>query len=51
MCALLPQVDNIWALQFGHDAFPSNGVHNQLFFTAGPDSYANGLFRVITVGP
>ena len=31
MCALLPQVDNIWALQFGHDAFPSNGVHNQLF--------------------
>ena len=51
MCALLPQVDNIWALQFGHDAFPSNGVHNQLFFTAGPDSYANGLFRVITVEP
>jgi hypothetical protein len=51
MCALLPQVDNIWALQFGHDAFPNNGAHNQLFFTAGPDSYANGLFRVITVGP
>ena len=36
---------------FGHDAFPNNGAHNQLFFTAGPDSYANGLFGVITVGP
>jgi hypothetical protein len=44
-------VDNIWALQFGHDAFPNNGAHNQLFFTAGADSYANGLFGVITVGP
>jgi uncharacterized protein (TIGR03118 family) len=45
------EVDNIWALQFGHDAIPNNGAHNQLFFTAGPDSYANGLFGVITVGP
>lgn len=44
------EVDNIWALQFGHDG-GSNGAHNQLFFTAGPDSYANGLFGVITVGP
>jgi len=44
------EVDNIWALQFGHDAV-ANGAHNQLFFTAGPDSYANGLFGVITVGP
>jgi uncharacterized protein (TIGR03118 family) len=41
------QVDNIWALQFGHDA-AANGAHNQLFFTAGPNSYANGLFGVIT---
>ena len=46
------EVDNIWALQFGHDApGNANGAHNQLFFTAGPDSYANGLFGVITVGP
>jgi uncharacterized protein (TIGR03118 family) len=45
------EVDNIWALQFGHDAIPNNGAHNQLFFTAGPDSYANGLFGVITFGP
>src|SRR4029077_5730724 len=26
------EVDNIWALQFGHDGGP-NGAHNQLFFT------------------
>jgi uncharacterized protein (TIGR03118 family) len=46
------EVDNIWALQFGHDAAANaNGAHNQLFFTAGPNSYANGLFGVITVGP
>ena len=46
------EVDNIWALQFGQDAAGNaNGAHNQLFFTAGPDSYVNGLFGVITVGP
>src|SRR6266550_2515171 len=46
------EVDNIWAVQFGQDAAGNaNGAHNQLFFTAGPDSYANGLFGVITVGP
>jgi uncharacterized protein (TIGR03118 family) len=44
------EVDNIWALQFGHDS-ANDGAHNQLFFTAGPDSYANGLFGVITAGP
>jgi uncharacterized protein (TIGR03118 family) len=44
------EVDNIWALQFGQDGGP-NGAHNQLFFTAGPNSYANGLFGVIEVGP
>ena len=44
------EVDNIWALQFGHDA-AANGAHNQLFFTAGPNGYANGLFGVITFGP
>jgi uncharacterized protein (TIGR03118 family) len=46
------EVDNIWALQFGQDApGNANGAHNQLFFTAGPNDYANGLFGVITVGP
>ena len=44
------EVDNIWALQFGHDAV-LNGAHNQLFFTAGPNGYANGLFGMITVAP
>jgi uncharacterized protein (TIGR03118 family) len=43
------EVDQIWALQFGQDS-PANGAHNQLFFTAGPNNYANGLFGVITVG-
>jgi hypothetical protein len=42
------EVDQIWALQFGHDN-AANGAHNQLFFTAGPNNYANGLFGVITV--
>ncbi|MCU1310473.1 MAG: hypothetical protein JWO20_1598 [Candidatus Angelobacter sp.] len=41
------EVDNIWAVEFGHDT-AANGAHNQLFFTAGPNSYANGLFGVIT---
>jgi uncharacterized protein (TIGR03118 family) len=46
------EVDNIWALQFGQDAAANaNGAHNQLFFTAGPNGYANGLFGVIAVGP
>jgi hypothetical protein len=41
------EVDLIWALQFGHDA-AANGAHNQLFFTGGPNNYANGIFGVIT---
>jgi hypothetical protein len=46
------EIDNIWALQFGQDApGNANGAHNQLFFTAGPNGYANGLFGVIAVGP
>jgi uncharacterized protein (TIGR03118 family) len=43
------EVDQIWALQFGQDNL-ANGAHNQLFFTAGPNNYANGLFGMITVG-
>lgn len=43
------EIDQIWALQFGQDS-PANGAHNQLFFTAGPNNYANGTFGVITVG-
>jgi uncharacterized protein (TIGR03118 family) len=43
-------IDNLWAIQFGHDGGPGT-AHNQLFFTAGPDNYGNGLFGVITVAP
>lgn len=47
------EIDNVWAIQFGHDGGAANGgpqgtPHNSLFFTAGPDAYANGLFGVIT---
>jgi uncharacterized protein (TIGR03118 family) len=43
------EIDNVWALQFGQGA-TNNGATNQLFFTAGPNAYANGLFGVITSG-
>jgi hypothetical protein len=43
------EIDEIWALQFGQGA-AANGATNQLFFTAGPNSYGNGLFGVITFG-
>jgi uncharacterized protein (TIGR03118 family) len=45
------EIDNVWALQFGQDgAGNANGAHNQLFFTGGPNGYANGIFGVITFG-
>lgn len=40
-------IDQVWALVFGAD-HPANGAHNQLFFTAGPNNYANGTFGMIT---
>jgi len=43
------EVDNVWALQFGQDGGP-NGMHNQLFFTGGPNGYADGIFGMITFG-
>ena len=42
-------IDGLWALSFGHDA-PNNGTHVTLFFTAGPNDEADGLFGTITVG-
>jgi uncharacterized protein (TIGR03118 family) len=43
------EVNEIWAIQFGlGDA--NNGPTNHLFFTAGPNAYANGLFGVIQFG-
>jgi uncharacterized protein (TIGR03118 family) len=39
-------IDKLWGLTFG-GGNPNNGNTNQLFFTAGPNNYANGLFGVI----
>jgi uncharacterized protein (TIGR03118 family) len=39
-------IDGLWALAFGQGG-GQNGKPNQLFFTAGPTGYANGLFGVI----
>jgi uncharacterized protein (TIGR03118 family) len=43
------EIDQLWAIQFGQGA-ASNGPANQLFFTAGPSNYTNGLFGTITLG-
>jgi uncharacterized protein (TIGR03118 family) len=43
------EIDDVWAIQFGQGG-GAHGATNQLFFTAGPNNYANGLFGVITVG-
>ena len=42
-------IDGLWALQFGHGS-ASNGPTNTLFFTAGPNDEADGLFGSITAG-
>jgi uncharacterized protein (TIGR03118 family) len=39
-------ISGLWALAFGQGG-KMNGNPNQLFFTAGPNGYANGLFGVI----
>jgi len=39
-------ISGLWALAFGQGG-KSNGNPNQLFFTAGPNGYTNGLFGVI----
>lgn len=41
-------IDELWALAFGAGN-PANGKRNELFFTAGPNFYADGLFGVISV--
>ena len=40
-------IDGLWALEFGNGA-PNNGPTSTLFFTAGPDDEAHGLFGTIT---
>src|SRR5713226_6280160 len=42
-------IDQLWAIQFGNGG--NGGKPNQLFFTAGPNNYANGLFGMITLEP
>jgi uncharacterized protein (TIGR03118 family) len=42
------EIDDIWGIQFGQGA--SNGLPNQLFFTAGSNNYGDGSLGVITVG-
>ena len=43
------EVDEIWAIQFGLGD-QNNGPTNQLFFTAGPNSYSSGTFGVVKFG-
>ena len=42
-------INQVWAIQFGNGG--AGGNTNQLFFTAGPNNYANGLFGKIEVAP
>lgn len=37
------QIDQLWGIDFGGGT-TNNGQKNQLFFTAGPNDYGNGLF-------
>jgi uncharacterized protein (TIGR03118 family) len=39
-------IDQLWGIQFGGGS-SSNGLTNELFFTAGPNNNANGTFGVI----
>jgi uncharacterized protein (TIGR03118 family) len=40
------KIEQVWGLEFGGGT-TANGAVNQLFFTAGPANYINGLFGVI----
>jgi hypothetical protein len=40
------QIDRLWGLELGGGT-PANGAANELFFTAGPQNYADGLFGSI----
>jgi uncharacterized protein (TIGR03118 family) len=42
------EIDGLWALQFAQGG--NNGTADQLFFTAGPNDEADGLFGRIQVG-
>lgn len=44
------QINQLWGLEFGNNK-AANGASNELFFTAGPQNYANGRFGVIQFIP
>lgn len=43
------EIDQLWAIMFANSG--ANGQPNQLFFSAGPNNYANGRFGMITFAP
>ena len=43
-------INQLWGIAFG-EGNSMNGQKNQLFFTAGPNNYLNGLFGVIQAVP
>jgi uncharacterized protein (TIGR03118 family) len=44
------QISQLWGLKFGNNN-AATGASNELFFTAGPQNYANGRFGVIQFIP
>ena len=44
------QINQLWGLKFGNNN-AATGAGNELFFTAGPQNYANGRFGVIQFIP
>ena len=44
------QINQLWGLKFGNNN-AATGASNELFFTAGPQNYANGRFGVIQFIP
>jgi uncharacterized protein (TIGR03118 family) len=44
-------INQIWSIAFGLGVVGVNGSTNHLFFTAGPDNYATGLFGEIIFQP
>lgn len=44
------KIDQLWGIEFGGGT-AANGATNQLFFTAGPNNNASGLFGVINFKP
>jgi uncharacterized protein (TIGR03118 family) len=44
------KIDQLWGIEFGGGS-AANGSKNQLYYTAGPNNEANGLFGVIKYKP